>query len=285
MFRDFQALVSLIMMSAVVAYGQERAISHAVLLQSRAQMSAAPTRAEVLVLGVYHMANPGHDIFNMQADDVLAPKRQAEIAQLIEILKRFHPTKVAVEADVYDQNVAKRYADYLAGKHELMRNEVEQIGFRLAKELGHKKVYPVDVDGEFPYQRVVDYAKASGRSKELETVMSKFGDAVNAQNAYLASHTVLEMLLYMNSDDAAAANLSGYARLARFGEPGDWAGADLVSDWFRRNMRIYSNVVQLADTADERVLVIFGAGHLPWLQHNVAINPNLRLRKLVEFAK
>jgi hypothetical protein len=32
-------------------------------------------RAEVLVLGVYHMANPGHDIFNMQADDVLAPKR------------------------------------------------------------------------------------------------------------------------------------------------------------------------------------------------------------------
>ena len=32
-------------------------------------------RAEVLVLGVYHMSNPGHDIFNMQADDVLAPKR------------------------------------------------------------------------------------------------------------------------------------------------------------------------------------------------------------------
>jgi hypothetical protein len=24
-------------------------------------------RAEVLVLGVYHMANPGHDVFNMEA--------------------------------------------------------------------------------------------------------------------------------------------------------------------------------------------------------------------------
>jgi hypothetical protein len=41
--------------------------------------SAPPARAEVLVLGVYHMANPGHDVFNMLADDVLAPKRQAEI--------------------------------------------------------------------------------------------------------------------------------------------------------------------------------------------------------------
>ena len=62
------------------------------------QKPAAATRAEVLVLGVYHMANPGHDIFNMQADDVLAPKRQAEIAQLIAALKSFHPTKIAVEA-------------------------------------------------------------------------------------------------------------------------------------------------------------------------------------------
>jgi len=61
------------------------------------QQSPAPqARAEVMVLGVYHMANPGRDIFNTQADDVLAPKRQREIAQLIDVLKKFHPTKIAV---------------------------------------------------------------------------------------------------------------------------------------------------------------------------------------------
>src|SRR5438552_1824123 len=129
-------------------------------------------RAEVLVLGVYHMANPGHDIFNMKADDVLAPKRQAEIAQLIEVLKRFHPTKIAIEADLGDDRIAQRYTDYLAGKHELTRNEVEQIGFRLGKELGHKTVYPADADGEFPWQHLVNYAKASGRSKELDAISS-----------------------------------------------------------------------------------------------------------------
>jgi uncharacterized protein DUF5694 len=242
-------------------------------------------RAEVLVLGVYHMANPGHDIFNMQADDVLAPKRQAEIAQLSEVLKKFHPTKIAVEADVYGDRIRKSYADYLAGKHELTRNEIEQIGFRLARELGHKTVYPVDVDGEFPFQRIVNYAKASGRSKERDAMMGEIGDMVKAQSAYLASHTVLETLLYMNSDDKVAGDVGFYYREARFGEPGDWAGADLVSDWFRRNMRIYSNVVQLADSPNERLLVIFGAGHLGWLQHDFASNPNLRLRKLGEFAR
>jgi hypothetical protein len=61
-------------------------------LSARSQSNARP---EILVLGTYHMANPGHDIHNLQADDVLSPKRQQEIAQLIDVLKRFRPTKIA----------------------------------------------------------------------------------------------------------------------------------------------------------------------------------------------
>lgn len=268
-------IFALVMGSTITALAQ----------QGAAEKPAAPARAQVLVLGVYHMANPGHDIFNMQADDVLAPKRQAEMAQLIEVLKRFHPTKIAVEADVWNKHSSEAYADYVAGKHELTRNEIEQIGFRLARELGHRTVYPVDTDGEFPLQRVVDYAKASGRSKELDAIMGGFGAKVKAQGEYLASHTALETLLYMNADEKVAQEVGLYYRLARLGEPGDWAGADLVADWFRRNMRIYSNVMQLVDSPDQRVLVIFGAGHLGWLQDDFASNPDLRLRKLAEFAK
>src|SRR5438132_13165308 len=94
------------------------------------QQSPAPARAEVVVLGVYPMANPGHDIFNMQADDVLAPKRQQEIAELAAVLEKFKPTKIAVEADYGTDTVPKHYAEYLAGTRPLSRNEVEQIGFR-----------------------------------------------------------------------------------------------------------------------------------------------------------
>lgn len=261
------------------------AVLPALAQQPPAAEPAAPARAEVLVLGTYHMANPGRDVFNMQADDVLAPKRQAEIAEVVATLRKFQPTKVAVEAGFGDDRVPKRYADYLAGKHELSRDETEQIGFRLAKELGHTTVYPVDVDGDFPFQRVVNWAKASGRAQELDAMMGEIGGMVEAQGAYLASHTVLETLLYMNSDEKVREAVGFYYRQARFGEPGDYAGADLVSEWFRRNMRIYTHVVQLADSPSERVLVIFGAGHLGWLQHDFASNPNLRLRKLAELAE
>ena len=273
MRKQLVALLSLILVSSVIASGQERS--------APAETSA---RAEVLVLGTYHMANPGRDIFNTQADDVLTPKRQAEIAQLLEVLKKFQPTKVAIESDPGGPRPGQ-YSEYVAGKRELTRNEIEQLGFRLAKELGHKTIYPVDADGDFPYPRLVNYAKGAGRSKELDALMAGIGERVKAQNGYLASHTILETLLYLNADDYVAQDLAFYYRQARFGETGDWAGADLLSEWFKRNIRIYSNVMRLVESPNERILVIFGSGHLGWLRQDFGGNPDLRLRKLAEFVK
>ncbi len=272
-------------LSTIAAFTLWTVTSISAVSQSPAAKPAARPRAEVLVLGVYHMSNPGRDIVNLQADDVLAPKRQAEIAEVIGALRKFRPTKVAVEAASGNDAIVRRYADYVAGKHELTRNETEQIGFRLARELGHKAVHPVDADGEFPFARLVDYAKAHGRTADFDTLMGETGVRVRATGAYLTSHTVLETLMYLNSDDQVAADVGHYYRMAHFGEPWNWAGADLVADWFRRNMRIYSNVVRLADAASERVPVIYGYGHIGWLQRNFASAPTIRLRKLAEFTK
>jgi len=280
MLKQYLLLLALVLGSSISALSQAAA---------NATSLAAP--AEVLVLGTFHMANRGHDIYNMHADDVLSPRRQAEMAQLIESLKRFNPTKIAVEADLLGPDNPttlerpKQYADYLAGKRELGRDEVEQIGFRLAKELGLKTIYPVNADYDFPYPRLVNYAKATGRSRELDEIMNGFGEKTKAQGDFLSSHTILDTLLWLNADERVAYEAGLYARLARFGEVGDWAGADLNSDWYRRNMRIFSNITHLINSPNERVLVIYGSGHLNWLREDIAADPTLRLRKLAEFVK
>jgi Family of unknown function (DUF5694) len=210
---------------------------------------AEAKRAEVLVLGVYHMANPGHDIFNMDADDVLAPKRQQEIAELSAALNKFKPTKIALEHESQGK-LSERYAKYLAGQHVLTANEIDQIGLRLAKELGHTAVYAVyavDADGDFPFQRVINYAKATGQSPKLEAMMGEIGGMVKAQSEYLKTHTVLQTLLYMNSDAKVAQDVGFYYLEAHYGEPGDYAGPDLLAEWYRRNVRIYNNVVKLEE--------------------------------------
>ncbi len=245
--------------------------------------AAPPQRAEILILGTYHMANPGRDVFNMAADDVLAPKRQAEIVELLEVLKRFKPTKIAIESTVYEDRRPKQYAEYLAGKYTLTANEIEQVGFRLAKELGMKAVYPVDIDGDFPWQRVINFAKGTGQSPFMDQIMSEIGAMVKAQDAYLHAHTVLETLLYMNDDDKVAQDVGFYYREAHLGEPGDYAGPDLLASWYQRNIRIYNNIMKIIESPNDRALVIYGAGHLGWLRQMVENDPAMRLRKLSEF--
>jgi hypothetical protein len=244
---------------------------------SSAQSSARP---EILVLGTYHMANPGHDLHNMQADDVQSPKRQQEIAQLIDVLKKFHPTKIAIEADTGSEKVAQQYSNYLVGKYDLSRNEVDQIGYRLAKELGHRSLYPVDEDGDFPWQRVIDYAKASGRKDQLDALSASAARMVKEQGEFLKSHTILETLEFMNSDSKVAQDVAWYYACVPYGEPGDYAGPDLLALWFQRNIRIYHNIVSLIESPNEKILVIYGAGHLGWLRQDIANDTTVQLRKL-----
>jgi hypothetical protein len=74
---------------------------------------AAAKPIEVMVVGVFHMANPNHDLHDFKVDDVLEPKRQAEIAAVTSGLSRFRPTKIGVEWPA--EIIADRYAQFLAG--------------------------------------------------------------------------------------------------------------------------------------------------------------------------
>lgn len=257
----------------------------ALLAASIGACAQSDSHPEILVLGTYHMANPGRDIFNMRADDVLAPKRQQEIVQAVEVLKKFRPTKIAVESEVGSTATTQHYTDYLAGKYSLSRNEVEQLGFRLAKELEQKTIYPVDEEGDFPFGRVVNYAKANGRADKLEALQASMGARIKEQGDFLSSHTVLETLDFMNADSRVAGDIASYFAFVPYGDSDDYAGPDLLAMWYQRNIRIYRNIVALIDSPNDRILVIYGAGHLGWLQQDAANDATVKLRKLAEFTK
>lgn len=240
----------------------------------------SPSRPEILILGTMHMANPGRDVHNVEVDDVLSDRRQREIAELIDVLESFRPTKIAVEADVTSERIPARYADYLSGDYSLGRSETYQLGFRLAGNLGHATVHPVDEDGEFPYYRVQHYAKANGLQEEFEALGAKVAARVKGTKQHLSSHTVLETLERVNADSSVAASVGGYYDFVPFGKPYAYAGPDLVAAWFKRNIRIYHNIRALATSPDDRILVVYGAGHLGWLRQMVEDDPSVRLRKL-----
>jgi hypothetical protein len=98
----------------------------------------------------------------------------------------------------------------------------------------------------------------------------------------LQTHTVLETLEYMNSDSMAARGVALYYATVRFGDPDDYAGPDLLAAWYQRNIRIYHNIVKLVESPNDRILVIYGAGHLGWLQQDIANDATVKLKKLAD---
>jgi hypothetical protein len=231
------------------------------------------------------MANPGKDMFNLQVDDVRAPKRQAEIAEFVGSIKAFHPTKIAIEAPLGDAQVNQHYREYLGGRYTLTASESDQIGFRLAKELGHKQVYPINVVGDFPFDPVAEFAKKNGKEQLLNDLMASAPQELDEQANILKAGTIGDLYRYINSDEQVRKGHAIYMVFGRFAGNGEYPGPDLQAEWYRRNARIFSNLRNVIDSPEDRVLVIYGAGHEYWLQRNVLDSDDLVLERLSDYIR
>ena len=224
-----------------------------------APVHAAPAKpVEVMVVGVFHMSNPGQDIANMESPDPTTPRRQAEIARVIEGLNRFHPTAIATEWDA--ATVAERYPKYLAGTLPVSKNEVVQLGFRLGQVSGARTVYGADMDGDFPFEAVAAYATSHGMQAWLDGAMATVQAEVKAAGERLGKGTIGAELRFMNQPSRIALGNSFYSRALRVGGGAEQPGAEMVAAWSARNYRICARIIQESKPGD-RVVVFFGAGH------------------------
>lgn len=234
-------------------------------------------KAPVLVLGTYHFANPNLDYVKTDVDDHLSEKRQKEIQEVVDLLAQFKPTKIALEFPAGDDRLQSRYEGYLRGEHALRVNESEQIGFRLAKELGHEKVYAVDHKLDMDVGAVIAAAQQGGDRKFLETFQNAMAMIQDVQKRQ-STQTVRENLAEMNDPGHLELGRDLYLQLSRVrGGEGGYIGADVLSDWDRRNFRIFANLVGIVDSPEDRVLAIFGSSHVPNLRELVESSPDLEL--------
>jgi hypothetical protein len=82
-----------------------------------------------------------------------------------------------------------------------------------------------------------------------------------------------------------AKNVSPYFEVARFGDPLEYVGPDLLGNWYLRNIRIYHNIVQLIESPSDRILVIYGYGHLGWLRQDAQADASVRLIRLSDLTR
>lgn len=229
-----------------------------------AAAASSPPRPVVMVLGVYHMANPGLDRNNVQADDHLAPKRQAELEVLASQLAEFRPTKIAVEhPPSADSLLRSRYDAYRAGTYALPVDETYQVGFRLAKRLGHPRVYPTDHKRDLHMDAAFTFAQQQGQMARLAPGMERVQRFVREASERMRDMSVSQILAAANAPPVDSMH-GVYLQLATVGADTNYVGADVTADWYVRNLRIYANIARIAEPGD-RILVIYGSGHRPLL--------------------
>jgi hypothetical protein len=224
-------------------------------------------RIQVLLLASYRMSRAGTDKLNPKGDDVLSPKRQAEIEQLTSKFSAFKPNKIAVEFPYGDPAANNHYRQYVKGELHLQPSEAEQIGFRLAKQLGHDQIYPIDVRiglNSSVIKRIVD--KDPDLRAQMTELQNLENSSMTVMSKWLTEGTVGDMLYQMNRPEMLMqTHLPFVLYLTPIAEGNNYAGADVVGDWYKRNLRIFANINRMAEPGD-RIMIIYRLAHVPILR-------------------
>jgi Family of unknown function (DUF5694) len=250
--------------------------------------SAAPI--EVMIVGAYHMGNPGLDVNNMKVDSVLTPEKQKQLVEAVNRLAKFKPNKIAVEriANKGDMTTAD-FDKFTPASLTTDANEMTQIAYRLASQLGHKVVYAIDEQSEtidyFPYDKVEAFAKANNQDTLMEPGRV-WGKRVTAEfEKAQKSKTVRQLLLDINRPQRAIDEMRlVYYPFLTIGDQKSQVGAELNAGWYQRNAKIFAKLNFVAKPGD-KVLVLFGAGHNYWLRHFVNEMPGYKLIDVTQYLK
>jgi len=239
---------------------------------------------QVMVLGVYHMDNPGRDVNNARIDPVTTPEKQAQMVEAVEALAGFQPTAIAIERVAPDPSTMldAGWPQYDPATLITNADERVQLGYRLAALAHVERVYAVDEkdrEGQpsyFPYGDLVSWAEANGKTDVLRGMNAEVQAYLQEREVEQRSRSVQQILAAMNTEEMARWNGSHYYRFLQFGGGDDLPGAELNGRWYTRNAMIFAKLMQVAKPGD-RIVLMFGAGHAYWLRHFVQSTPGFEL--------
>lgn len=252
-------------------------------------VSVLPAQAQdqepikVLFLGTTHLDNPGRDAINPDVPDVLTDQKQKELEDVRDALAEFNPNKVALEVQIKHQSAFDSlYQAFRAGKLDTFstgdfvskRSEHYQIGFKLANRLDHDHVYAVDHYIPMNMGKVMEFAKKH-QPEFLEYFEEyKKGRHVKMQDSLLQNGTLLELYQYINTEKSVNRYHEPYVRSLSLANDTSFVGADVTADYHRRNLRIFANLMKIAEPGD-RIFMMFGAGHSPFIRPLLKDSPRI----------
>jgi len=218
-------------------------------------------KTNILLVGTTHLNMPSNgDALMPNMPDILSEHRQLEIADFVEELSLFRPTKVCLEVNTLNQkDLDERYQTLAKSLHSATSDEREQIGFRLARRCNLKQVHAIDWNENEGYSL----------DSTIKKYPSEMGKILDSQQVIMNQ---IEILFRENSitDFYKAINHPTYSRMMHqayldIASLDDAATRWVTNYWYYRNLTIFKQVVRLREHQD-RILVLYGLAHVHLLR-------------------
>jgi hypothetical protein len=233
------------------------------------QTSEPSSRTKIMTLGVFHFAYPNLDVVKTEKKNqisVLEEPYHSEISAISRAIEEYNPTIIAVEMVPGEQHrLDSLFLLYKSDKLILGKDEINQLALRIGKDLRLNKIYCVNDFGRH-YDNILAIFNDSIRSAKFEDYFYKSRDTANGRpETGKKISSIIDDLYEINKPEFIKKDLAAYlSNPFKYEEQtGDFTGVDFETGrWFNRNLRIFRNIQRIPHFADDRILVIFGAGHM-----------------------
>lgn len=228
-------------------------------------------KVRVLNFGSVHLS--GSTDAHSSISDISNPKVKADIKKIVDQLVTFNPTIICVEIPPESTEfINETYQKYKVDQSNRINysEEVNVIGLEVARLSGAKKIYGIDHPIGFDYPSLVEMAnKNATDSLYVQSIMESY--------EILNKKPLLEQFAEINTTAYKMETFDLYNFLATMHNPTNFEGADIIADFYKRNLRMYTNFSDIPLTTDDRVLIIMGATHTAYFDIFIGNSPKYML--------
>ena len=252
-------------------------------------------KTKAMVLGVFHFSNPQADSYKPKFKfNILEENRQSELDTLLAKIAKYKPTKILIERPriKLDSIINERYKNYINGSFDIndKTGEVYQIGFKLAKKLGHEKIYCSDASAdwfgvELDWDNYDEDAYLKSKGQYEKSNRYDYNSFYELNDSSKTIQTLTKHLISKNKPEQRLKDHQAYLTSTVLEGAGDnYVGADAVAKWYRRNLRIFANAYDITDFNEEdRLLLIYGSGHVWQLRQLFTDSPDFDYVEVNEY--
>ena len=236
-------------------------------------------KVRVLNFGSVHLS--GSSDAHSSISDVSNPNVKADIKKIVDRLLKFNPTIICVEIPPESTDfINETYQKYKIDQSKRINysEEVNVIGLEVARLSGTKKIYGIDNPIGFDYPSLIEIANQTKTDSLFVTKMMDYYKKLN-------SLKLKEQFIEMNTKESKMKTFDFYNFLATQHSENNYEGAKVISEFYERNLRMYSNLNDLKLSKNDRVFILAGATHTAYLDIFIGNSEKFILENPLKYIK